>query len=246
MRSHLLTAIILAAGILVCGAREARAQDEGRHWEVGGQLSAFNVGNGTVEITRVVPCFVPPCPLVGTRVEQRQTEPGFGGRVGYSFNRYVTAEAEVNLFPRERALTDTDFTGGRKLQGLFGVKAGRRYEHAGLFAKARPGFVNFKEGDLFQPPGRGCIAIFPTPLSCFESRGRTDFALDVGGVVELYPSARTIIRFDAGDTILRTGAHRVPARAQFSPTGPVFSTAATVAAETTHNFQGGVGFGFRF
>ena len=46
MRSHLLTAIILVAGILVCGAREARAQDEGRHWEAGGQLSAFNVGFG--------------------------------------------------------------------------------------------------------------------------------------------------------------------------------------------------------
>jgi hypothetical protein len=32
-----------------------------------------------------------------------------------------------------------------------------------------------------------------------------NFALDAGGVLELYPSSRTIIRFDAGDTIVRIG-----------------------------------------
>jgi hypothetical protein len=246
MHRSLLLAIIFTAGILVTGARAVQAQEDESRWEVGGQVYAFNVSNGTATITRVNPCFVPPCPLSGATVEQRQTEPGFGGRVGYSFNRYVTAEAEVNFFPRERELTDPDFTGGRKLQGLFGVKAGRRFERVGLFAKARPGFVNFKEGDLEQPQGTVCVAVFPTPLSCFKSKGRTDFAFDVGGVFELYPSARTILRFDAGDTILRSGAHRVPATAQFSPTSPTFLTAATVNAETTHNFQGGFGFGIRF
>ncbi|HEX8720684.1 MAG TPA: outer membrane beta-barrel protein [Pyrinomonadaceae bacterium] len=241
MRRSLLLAAIFTAAILVSGSRGARAQTDAGGWEAGGQLYDFDATNGTATVSRVAPCQLPPCPVVTTTVEQRRHEPGFGARLGYGFNRYVTAEAEVNYFPRGRGLTDPDFTGGRKLQGLFGVKAGRRYESFGLFAKARPGFVNFSGGDLEQRPNAGCIAIFPPPLACFESRGRTDFALDVGGVVELYPSARTVVRFDAGDTILFTGAHRVPVTRGLS-----YDAAVPVAGETTHNFQGGVGFGFRF
>ncbi len=88
----------------------------------------------------------------------------------------------------------------------------------------------------------GCITIFPPPLACFDAGGggRTDFALDLGGVVELYPSSRTILRFDAGDTILRSGTHNVPVRT------PFFDVVAPVPDRTTHNFQGSVGFGFRF
>ncbi|HEX7957999.1 MAG TPA: hypothetical protein VF508_13705 [Pyrinomonadaceae bacterium] len=241
MRKTFILAIVFAAGILVSGARAVRAQDEGGRWEAGAQLYAFDVTNGSATVSRAIPCLVPPCPVNTTTVEQRRAEVGFGARVGYSFNRYVTAEAEVNYFPREVALTDPDFTGGRKLQGLFGVKAGRRYESFGVFAKARPGFVNFSEGDLFQPAGTGCIAISPPPLGCFVTRARTDFAVDVGGVLELYPSARTIIRLDAGDTILRSGAHRIPVVDNLA-----YDAAVPVAARTTHNFQGGVGFGFRF
>ena len=95
-------------------------------------------------------------------------------------------------------------------------------------------------------PGTACIAVFPRPLSCFESAGRTDFAFDVGGVVELYPSAHTVVRFDAGDTILRAGTHNLPARARVSPTGPTFLSAFVSPAATTHNFQGSVGFALRF
>ncbi len=241
MRRSLLFAVVLAASILVSDSREARAQTDAGRWEVGGQLYDFDATNGTATVSRISPCQIPPCPVTTTTTEQRRHEPGFGARLGYGFGRYVTAEGEVNFFPRDRGLTDADFTGGRKLQGLFGVKAGRRYESFGLFAKARPGFVNFSEGDLEQRPNTGCLAIVPPPLGCFESRGRTDFALDVGGVVELYPSARTVIRFDAGDTILFTGAHRVPLTR-----GLFYDAAVPVAGETSHNFQGGVGFGFRF
>jgi hypothetical protein len=246
MRRIHLTAYFFALGILICGAQLTRAQTDARGWEVGGQFSAFNVTNGKGAASTVFPCVNPPCPLVTVTADQRRTEPGFGGRVGYSFNRYLSAEAEVNFFPRERAPADAEFTGGRKFQGLFGAKVGRRFEHVGLFAKARPGFVNFKEGDLRQRPGTGCVAIFPPPLSCFESTGRTDFAFDAGGVVELYTSAHAVIRFDAGDTVLRTGAHSIPGRTQISPTGPTVSTVLAAPSETTHNFQGSVGFTFRF
>ena len=242
MHRSLLLSCIFTLGVLFAGAQAARAQDDDSRWEVGGHLSAFDVTNGSASVSRVVPCLVPPCPVVTIEANQRRTEPGFGARVGYSFNRYLTAEAEVSYFPSDPGLDEEEFTGGRKLQGLFGVKAGRRYEHFGLFAKARPGFVRFGKGDLYQPPGTGCIAVFPPPLPCFDSRGRTDFALDVGGVLELYPSPRTVIRFDAGDTILRSGAHGIPV-----PNASAFGAAAVpIPGETTHNFQGGVGFGLRF
>lgn len=237
MRGLHLASVALAAVLLFSAAPRARAQDAGPRWEVGGQFTAFDVSNGSASVSSTVPCFVPPCPVITTTADHRATELGFGGRVGYSFNRHVAFEAEANLFPRERALTDEDFTGGRKVQGLFGVKAGRRYERVGLFAKARPGFVHFAEGDLEQVGS--CLSVFPPPLGCFETRGRTDFALDLGGVVELYPSSRTLLRFDVGDTVLWTRAHNVPVRA-------LGGVVVGVPDATTHNFQGSVGFGFRF
>jgi len=240
MRRFHLTSFILAAGLLFSAAATARAQDGEPRWEVGGQLTGFHVTNGSASATNIVICIQAPCPVTITTADHRATELGFGGRVGYGLGRHVTLEAEGNFFPREGSVTDDEFTGGRKVQGLFGVKAGRRFESFGVFAKARPGFVHFGAGDL-QARG-GCIAIFPPPLSCFdvEGSGRTDFAFDLGGVVELYPSARTIIRFDAGDTVLRSGSHNVPVR-----TAP-FDVVVPVPDRTTHNFQGSVGFGFRF
>lgn len=238
-RSHL-TSFALAAALIFAAASAARAQNDDPRWEVGGQLTGFNVTNGTASATHVVICVTAPCPPVTTTDTHRANELGFGGRVGYGLSRHVTLEAEANFFPREGSVNDDAFTGGRKVQGLFGVKAGRRFENFGVFAKARPGFVHFGAGDL-QARG-GCIAIFPPPLACFdvEGRGRTDFAIDLGGVLELYPSPRTIIRFDAGDTILRSGSHNVPVQT------PIFDVVVPVPDRTTHNFQGSVGFGFRF
>jgi hypothetical protein len=112
------------------------------------------------------------------------TAAGFGGRVGFGVNDYVTIEAEVNFFPEDGT---GFFESGRKTQGLFGVKTGIRSEGAGIFAKFRPGFVHFSRN--------------------FEGLevGGTEFAFDVGGVVELYPAGRAIVRFDIGDTIIRFG-----------------------------------------
>jgi hypothetical protein len=242
-RIHL-ASYFFALGLLLCAARHARAQTDAPRWEAGGQFSVFNVTNGKATAPAGVVCLNLPCVIFDSDPNERRTEMGFGGRVGYSFNRHLSAEAEVNFFPRERALNLKDFTGGRKFQGLFGVKVGRRFGRFGLFAKARPGFVNFKEGDLRD---RGvCVTIFPSPLGCFQTGGRTDFAFDVGGGVELHTSAHTFVRLDAGDTVLRARAHNLPARARFSPTGPTFQTAFVSPAATTHNFQGSAGFGFRF
>ena len=248
MRRSALFSIIFAAGLLVSAAVEARAQADEPKWEVGGQVYGFDVSNGSATQEAAVPiiCINPPCPTAVVTTNGRSFEAGFGARVGRGVNRYVSLEAEVNYFPRGRELTDENFTGGRKLQGLFGVKVGKRYESFGLFAKARPGFVNFEQGDLQRRPDLICPAVFPPPLGCVETKGRTDFALDLGGVLELYPSRGTFIRFDAGDTILRSGAHVVPGKLGFPNSAVITNTTVSLPAETTHNFQGGVGFGFRF
>jgi hypothetical protein len=241
MNRSLLLALIFTAGILITGAREVRAQEDEPRWEVGGHFTAMHVDNGSGTANSFPPCGAPVCAFVLTTTEHRATEAGFGGRLGYGINRHVTLEAEVNFFPREGEVTEDDFTGGRKLQGLFGVKVGKRGESFGVFAKARPGFMHFTAGEL--QGSVGCIAILaPNPSGCFgvDRLGRTDFAFDLGGVVEMYPTGRSILRVDLGDTVLRSGEHHVPVLTQPSP------VIVPVPARTTHNFQGSVGFGFRF
>jgi hypothetical protein len=249
MRRLPFAAVAALALILSATAQRARAQDDERKFEVGGQFTVANLSNGRGSVVTSIGCE-PPC-VLGTQTSfsnERGTGPGVGVRFGYSVNRYLTLEAEGNLFPRDRGEFDPDFTGGRKVQGLFGAKAGRRFESVGVFAKARPGFVHFSRGDLRLREGIACILEVPPPLGCHEGTGRTDFAVDVGGVLEIYPSRRTIIRFDVGDTILRTGEHLVPVIVN-PPPGSSRPTRAVVGgapAETTHNVQASVGFGFRF
>jgi len=60
--------------------------------------------------------------------------------------------------------------------------------------------------------------------------------MDLGGLVEFYPSERAIIRSNLGDTIIR-----FPQR-MFGP----FNNTSAIRAETKHNFQVSVGFGWRF
>ncbi|HWS86105.1 MAG TPA: outer membrane beta-barrel protein [Pyrinomonadaceae bacterium] len=240
MHRSLLLALIFTAAILIAGPRAARAQDNETRWEVGGLITAMNVDNGSASATSFPPCPAPVCAFVMTTTEHRATEAGVGARLGYNVNRYVTLEAEVNFFPREGEVTEDDFTGGRKLQGLFGIKAGKRGESLGVFAKARPGFVHFTAGEL--QGNVGCIPLIPTPPGCFgvDKLGRTDFAFDLGGVVEMYPTERSILRLDLGDTVLRSREHQVPVLTQPTP------VLVQVPARTTHNFQGSVGFGIRF
>ncbi|HEX8128116.1 MAG TPA: hypothetical protein VF527_03375 [Pyrinomonadaceae bacterium] len=236
----------IASAIFFLSLNDGHAQaqtDESRRFEVGGQFSVLNASNGRASVTRVLPCLVPPCPTATSTSEGHETEPGFGARIGYNLTKDFTLEAEGNFFPRER-----EFGGGRKSQALFGVKAGKRFEQAGVFAKARPGFVRFSEGDLSRPrPGIACIAVFPPPAACFEATPKTHFAFDLGGVFEYYPSRRTLIRFDAGDTIIRFGEHRVPIVIDpGSGSGVRQVVVGTAPSETTHNFQGSIGIGVRF
>ena len=131
---------------------------------------------------------------------------GAGGRFTYNLNNYVGIDSEVDFFlPDEGPAYAT--------QGLFGIKAGKRTEHLGIFAKARPGFqTNF----------------------VVNNREQARFALDVGGVVEVYPNRHVVLRFDAGDVIIPFGNNLVGEGIFAQRLG------------TTHNFQYNMGVGVRF
>jgi hypothetical protein len=154
-----------------------------------------------------------------------ETINGLGGRFGYNFNKNFALDTEFSFIP-ETHLGNSQV--GQKTQGFAGVKAGARTNRVGVFAKLRPGVMFIGE----VTSGFNCSG---------NSLGRTcrpshnNFALDAGGVLELYPSSRAILRFDAGDTIVRIR----------NATAGVIGN-PTVTNDTTHNFQFSVGFGYRF
>lgn len=157
---------------------------------------------------------------------------GVGARFSYNFTKHVSFDSEINYFPRKGGCRSTGSILGvtacfggptgsfGETQGLFGVKAGHRFETVGIFAKLRPGFVHFRQKQI-------------TPD--FNDQSRNRFALDIGGVFELYPVRYLVVRFDLGDTIIPFGGRTVN-----GINGPVH-------LETVlHNVQGGVGIGVRF
>jgi hypothetical protein len=186
---------------------------------------------------------------------------GLGVTVGYKFADFkdgkftATAEAEFNFLPGN-VFTGDFRKSGRVKQGLFGVKVGRKYEKFGVFAKVRPGFVNYSRGGNDGLPlptligsGSGSGTISVSSFSIYgQGKGKTNFATDVGGVVEFYPSKRIITRFDFGDTVvrLRSGTIDFPV---FTTSGGITTTTFqrfTIPAATQHNFQFSAGVGFRF
>ena len=166
---------------------------------------------------------------------------GVGGRFTYNLTSAIALEAEVTFHPKERGefiggLFPPFFfgtqVGGRRVEGLFGVKAGKRWEKFGVFAKARPGFMHFTH-----------VPDCPNGLveQC-SLGGKTEFALDIGGVVEYYPSRRFVLRFDVGDTIIKYGKLNRAATTDF----PDIIFPVKVGGGTTNNAQYSVGFGVRF
>ena len=199
---------ILSFAALICiVAASALAQsNEDRRLEVGAQLA------------------------VNDLAELETTDLGFGGRFGFRATPLFTFEGELNLFPSD--IPDEVPVTSSRLEGLFGVKLGPRFDRFSVFGKVRPGFVRFGEA----PEPIACILIFPPPLSCVLAGGQTVFALDLGGGVELYPTDRSLVRFDVSDLML-----------QYK--GPVFNRdreAFTEGGFWGHNLRVAFGAGFRF
>ena len=215
---------VTLAIVLVCTT--GKAQDsEAPKFEAGVQFTLLTVNQPTPGLC----CFMP----LGD--SNSYWKSGIGGRLTYNFNEFLAAEATVNYFPESRI--DPEFfrlrPEGKIYQGQFGAKAGKRFDRAGIFAKARPGFVGFTKVNQLVNSTQ------PITFTSFRVERETYFSMDVGGVVEFYPSRNTVIRIDAGDTIIRYGTLRTPT---FILAQPVHER----APETRHNFQLVTGFGFRF
>ncbi len=164
--------------------------------------------------------------------EGTDTQSGFGGRLTYNLSRSVGLEVQGDFFPADVPIFSNGRGGGRMLQVQAGIKVGRRFEKFGLFGKARPGAISFSKTIRYD------FDPFPVNPSLHIER-RTHFSLDLGGVLEFYPSPRIVVRFDGGDTMIRYGDTQVPFNSLRTPI-------THIPAETRHQFQFSTGVGFRF
>ncbi len=163
------------------------------------------------------------------------SEIGLGLRYTFNFTKSFAMEAEGNLFPEDKKANPilgvpirVIEPGGRKMQLLVGPKAGFRGKKFGIFGKARLGLIRLDRYNavvLVGPPGDGFFVLS-------EQRNGVGFLnADIGGVFEYYPSKRTVIRVDVGDSIIHY--RKLPPK-ELNP------------SITHHNLQTSIGFGFRF
>ncbi len=157
--------------------------------------------------------------LQGKQQIFEKTAVGGGLRGTFNLNAGLALEGEVNFYPEINS--NPIIVDSKAVTGLFGVKAGWRSKKMGFFGKIRPGLLHFEEKI---DPRIVFITTPPVPQN-------PHFALDLGGVLELYPTRRVIVRFDLGDTIIR------------------FRYRSFLIGDrsfTNHNLQFNVGIGFRF
>jgi hypothetical protein len=120
---------------------------------------------------------------------QMQANSGGGAWISWNFSRYLSFDAAAFydpvkdgfIFPQDGGTTTDVFTG---------FKAGIRREHLGYFAKVRPGIMQFSRTNWLDNAGK----------AYWEKT--TDFAIDAGGVIEVYPSRHTILRAEAGNAFI--------------------------------------------
>lgn len=205
------SALLLVA--ILAGARSVAAQSTGSRFEVGAQFS-------TLRLTDLS--------------DFNAVNAGLGGRVSYDFSRWFAIEGELNLFPRDRLDVGSEVTSTgdfrlrytrRRFEGFAGPKLGVRADRFGLFGTLRPGFARLTDKGV-NCMGEPCSRmLFLLALPEY----RTEFAMNMSGVLEYYPSPRLAARLDLGTTLIR---HRSPA--------PPCNDC------TSRNFSSRVGFGFRF
>jgi hypothetical protein len=156
----------------------------------------------------------------GCRTGCRENVSGMGFVFDRNITRRIAFDSTVNLLPGQNGAP-------AMMQGMFGARVGERFQHWGVFARIRPGFIHYDSAY----PGGGSTT--PTSLS--------RFACDFGGIVEAYTSRSSTLRLDVGTTVVRYLADAPDAR--ISPLGSLLSTQYYV---TQGNFQVSAGYVHRF
>ncbi|RPI21109.1 MAG: hypothetical protein EHM61_25555 [Acidobacteria bacterium] len=152
---------------------------------------------------------------------------GFGGRCVYNLTEHLAVDGEVDYFPNQTTRGRSPLPGIRaevrwphgETELFAGLRAGFRFNGVGFFAKARPGLMLITDHQARR----------------FVEASKIRPALDLGGILEFYPSSRLIIRVELGRVFIPLGDHFVSAVAP-SPVAPTASW----------NLQGGIGFAVRF
>ena len=194
----------------VCGSPVVFAQPAGQRWEIAAQSAMLRLSDFDA------------------------TSAGIGGRISFDVVRWASVEGETRFFPSDdialpaSVVADVRVANHRRRVDVFGgLKLGVRGNRFGVFAKARPGLTRLIDR------GQECLGADCARVLMLLARPeyRTEFAVDYGGVLEFYPTSRSVARFELGDTTIR---HR-----SVAPPCPA-------AACTSHNVSTGVGVGFRF
>ncbi len=197
--------VLLALVLAAASASPAAAQWARHRLEIGGDLSTLQLG-----------------PVGATNV-------GVGGRLTFDLTPGIAFEAETSFTPKDVLLSDAAGAAiaheRRRLEVFAGTKIGIRMDRFGFFGKVRPGLTRLSHTGMNCVGDVCALMLFAVPVY------RTEFAMDIGGVAEYYPSRRTVARVDIGSTVIR---HRSSA----PPCGS--------GGCTTGNFTSRVGFGFRF
>jgi hypothetical protein len=235
MRRFFFHAVALALASLPLAADDVLAQGEyATRYELGGQFTSLSRSEPTSQSS----------PFTGRRTE---TEPGFGGRFTYNVTNEIAFEVELNSLPKQRA--DFGVPTGRVYQGQFGVKAGKRFRRFGLYGKLRPGFVGFSKVSRFTGSRPAVVVVpfigeFHFNIPEFGKKRETYASVDVGAVVEFYPSRRIVTRLDLGDTMIRYDLYREVANdvCSFFCIDRIYER----PAEMRHNLQFSAGVAVRF
>ena len=107
MNSPIVSTLVVISSLLLCAA-STLAQEKNPRYEVGLHYTALNV------------------------TEKSDKDSGLGLRFTYNLNDYLGLEAETNGYLQTR-----EGGGNNETQGLFGVRAGKRSNRYGVFAKVR-------------------------------------------------------------------------------------------------------------
>jgi hypothetical protein len=154
-----------------------------------------------------------------------RTEPGFGGYASYRLYKVFYFDTDLLYFPRGTG-SSGPHDGGTIFQGLFGVKGGIRRNHFGIFGKVRPGFHSYSD------------ALSGVTLSGAETFDRsTNFVLDLGGILDFYPTKHGTLRLEAGDTHIYFGTRDLNIAGAPQPVG---------GGSLRHTIQFASGYGWRF
>jgi hypothetical protein len=133
------------------------------------------------------------------------TAAGIGGRLSFDLLNWVAVEGEASYFPNDdvvlppTAVTPQLRVAYRRTRAdaFLGLKLGGRGGRIGVLAKVRPGFARLSD------KGQQCMGSQCAVVLLARTVYQTEPVLDFGGILEFYPSARTVARFELGDTRIR-------------------------------------------